>query len=201
MGKSFEDLLERMPTMAKAVNAFDSESTKQRALDALLDAFLGHERQGRDRVASPRDSRVDESGGHSKKTAVRKSAKKAAGSGGSQKKRASSSTLSIDKQLDLQPKGKQKFVDFAAEKQPQIHKERQVCALYWLKEVADLESVNANHIYTCYRVANWKLPNQFMSNLWLNASKYGVFDTADASNIELTSVGHNLVAELPRSAD
>lgn len=48
MGKSFEDLLTAMPEIANAVNGFENADAQQRALDALLDAFFGHEREVRD---------------------------------------------------------------------------------------------------------------------------------------------------------
>lgn len=57
MGATFEDLLDSMPAMAEAVNGFDSEDTQRRALDALLDAFFGHEPEVRD--AAPEDERTE----------------------------------------------------------------------------------------------------------------------------------------------
>lgn len=59
MGQTFEDLLAEMDAIAAAVNAFESEEAQRRALDALLDAFFGHEREVRDTPSVPLQDKPD----------------------------------------------------------------------------------------------------------------------------------------------
>ncbi|KGT08931.1 hypothetical protein CMU71_06170 [Elizabethkingia anophelis] len=55
-------------------------------------------------------------------------------------------TISLAKDLDLRPKGKASFKDIYAEKQPSYFN---TVAIYYLKEVCQVDFVTPNHVYTC----------------------------------------------------
>lgn len=60
MGSRYERLLEAMPLMAERVKAFESESTRQQALTALLDAFIDDHPTASHRPQADGEVRVSE---------------------------------------------------------------------------------------------------------------------------------------------
>ncbi len=104
-------------------------------------------------------------------------------------KRASKATsVSQDKSLDIAPKGKQPWVDFAALKKPGNLSEKYATGVYWLLEVAELPAATLNQVYTLFLTAKWAVPANPRNKLHMAGSD-GYLDTADANNIKLTSGG------------
>lgn len=96
--------------------------------------------------------------------------------------------------LNLRPSGKQSFVDFAKEKKPGGHFEKQAVILYWLRHSAGLSAgITLDHVNTCYTAAEWKRPARFASNMSLTAARKRWIDTSDMSNIVLTTLGEDEV--------
>lgn len=110
---------------------------------------------------------------------------------------------SIVRDLSLRPKGKQAFIEFAEEKQPRNHFERQAVAIYWLSKILGMQDgVTVDHVNTCYVSAKWKRPARFDANLQLTAARRGWIDTSDGSNVRITVSGEDFVVhDLPASAD
>ena len=52
-----------------------------------------------------------------------------------------------------------------------------------------------NHVYTCYRDMNWRLPGDMANSLQLTTNRKRYLDTADMNNIGLTSKGINHVEQ------
>jgi hypothetical protein len=182
-------LLADMPRIAKAVNAFTSESVQQQAFSALIAAFEGgtpptsasgsdHPRQApprkRPRVRSA--ARGDWDGNASATPARRR--------GGSPKR---------VKDLNLAPGGKKSLKMFVEEKQPKTNHDRSLVSLFYLVEVAKVKPIAVDHIHTCYLDMNWRLPAQFTNSLAVTASKKGYFDTSSGEDIKLTPSGLNRV--------
>ena len=91
-------------------------------------------------------------------------------------------------------------MDFAAEKIPAGHKERQAVAVYWLQHVAEVEGITVGHVNTCYQEAAWTRPKNLAVSLGLTASKTGWLDTADATDVTVTTRGEDYVRHsLPRA--
>lgn len=103
--------------------------------------------------------------------------------------------------LQLRPKGKPSFVDFATEKQPDGHFEKQAVILYWLRHVAGVAAgISLDHVNTCYVAAEWPRPAALASNMRLGATRTKWLDTSDRSNLTLTTVGEDMVKhKLPRA--
>jgi hypothetical protein len=66
----------------------------------------------------------------------RGSAKKSSESAAKTRAKKRSGSPGIVNDLELRPKGKQSFVDFAMEKKPDGHFEKQAVSLYWLRHIA-----------------------------------------------------------------
>jgi len=108
-------------------------------------------------------------------------------------------TLSIDKSLNTRPKGKASLQEIVATKKPETDREKVVVCVYYLIKILDLTSVNQNHVYTCYKHINWRLPYNLPNVLRWVASQRGWLDTSNLQDIKITTHGENLVEhDLPK---
>jgi hypothetical protein len=184
MENEFERLLDAMPSIADAVNAFSSETAQQVALQALLANFRDPDGAG---AASrngqrDRDEDVATDNGETNKNGVASGV--ADGKGGTGKRppksggRRGVDTGSLDKSLNLSPPGIESFADFSKRCAPTSQNEKVLISTYWLRNIAEVEIVGHDQIYTCFRHEGWTLPSN-MSNkvsqtgsmLWLSESK------------------------------
>ncbi len=104
----------------------------------------------------------------------------------------SKSSLSIVKDLKLNPDGKKSFKDFVSEKQPSTNQQKCTVAVYYLQYEIGIEGITFNHIYTCYKDVNWRITDLY-NILLLTASRKGWVDTSHTENIKITPHGENLV--------
>jgi len=109
------------------------------------------------------------------------------------KKKTTKKSPSIVKDLDLRPEGKQGFSEFGGEKNPTTHLMKCTVAVYYLGRVLGVAGININHVFTCFRDANWRLPSDLQNTLWETASRHGWLDTTDMDNIALTTRGETMV--------
>jgi hypothetical protein len=192
---SYERLKAELPKIAKAVNEFTSEQVQQEAFRALLRALAG------DAAASPNPAEAPADGEEPKRLQKRgtgaKGAKASAAvarSGG----RLKVTVPTLDKTLDLRPKGAKSFVDFADEMKPANGNEKNLVAVYYLERIAGMANVNVNQIYTCYRDVPWRVPNNLRNALAVTASTKAWINTADMDDIKVTPSGENIVVhDLP----
>jgi hypothetical protein len=125
--------------------------------------------------------------GHTQATAPKPA--KAATNGGSKTKPRE--TLSIIKDLDLS-KGKHgRLKDFYGKYATKTNYERNLVFVYFLQHEADIAGITENHIFTCYRDVNAKLPGAFRQSLFDTASAKGWINTADMANVTVTVQGLN----------
>jgi hypothetical protein len=61
--------------------------------------------------------------------------------------------------LNLRPDGQQSFTEFAAEKKPTTNQEKCAVAVYYLSQVLGISSIDFNHVFTCFKQAGWRIPN------------------------------------------
>lgn len=104
----------------------------------------------------------------------------------------SKSIIALDKTLNLSPSGKQSFVQFAAEKSPSSVKQKCVVAVYYLRDIIELEKVSVSAVYTAFKTIGWVIPAD-LKNTLQQAGSEGWLDTSDAEDIKLASMGENLV--------
>jgi hypothetical protein len=108
-------------------------------------------------------------------------------------------TPSIVKDLDLRPKGKKSLADFVAEKIPTSQYEQCAVSVYYLRQELGLPAISANHVYTCFKHMKWRIPSDLLNRLQYAASQFGWFDTSNAQDIKITTMGENLIEhDLPR---
>lgn len=108
--------------------------------------------------------------------------------------------LSMDKSLNLNPPGKQPAAQFAAEKSPTNAKQKCVVAAYYLRDVIQVEKVNAAGVLTFFKHLQWPVPAD-LKNILQQAGTAGWLDTSDSDDIKITSSGENLVEyDLPAKA-
>ena len=138
--------------------------------------------------AEPKKSTVEEDTGSAKpKKPTKKLVKKI------KTKAKTPPTPKYDKNLNLKPSGKKSFIDFAAEKKPTSNSHKIIVCVYYLSEEIKLPKINPNHIFTCFKVANWRIPKDLLSTLRESSSRTLGIDTSDPNNIRLTHMGENLV--------
>jgi hypothetical protein len=108
--------------------------------------------------------------------------------------------MSMDKSLDLSPKGKQTASEFAKAKSPSNAKEKCVVAVYYLKEIIELKQISARGVFTYFKTVQWVVPAD-LKNMLQQAGSEGWLDTSDSEDIKLTSLGDNLIGhDLPRKS-
>lgn len=79
--------------------------------------------------------------------------------------------------LNLRPSDKKTLVEFLKEKNPSGNIENTAVIVYYLKEILKIDVVTPDHIFTCYRELNIKIPAVLPQNLRDCASnRYGFID-------------------------
>lgn len=190
MDQEFQDQVAKYQKIAEAVNAFSSPELQILAFEALT----GTKSPTRIKPEQPAVGDTSEE----QAQAVLKQEQN--GEGSVRKKKAAKPVLSVDKTLNLRPSGKQAFKDFVAEKQPGTNDERNVVAVYYLKELLEVGNVPIGQIMACYKEAEWRMPGNPLNSLQVTASKNAWLDTQDRENIKLTPQGENTVKfDLPRA--
>lgn len=184
----FEELLGSMEQIAEAVNRFESEAVQGAAFEALVVALTGNGAVP-DEPAETKQKASDENAG-------RASAPKRS------KRTSKARSVSLVKDLNLTPSGEQSFRDFAEGEAPTVQNEMNLVAVYYLKKVLELEQVGADHVYTAYKAAGWRPPARPHGSLRKTASEEGWIDTANSSDIQLTTLGATYIEhDLPKPVE
>jgi hypothetical protein len=102
------------------------------------------------------------------------------------------SIIALDKSLNLSPSGKKSAAQFAAEKSPSNVKQKCVVAVYYLRDILELEKISVSGVYTIFKALGWVVPSD-LKNTLQQAGTEGWLDTSDAEDIKLTSMGENLI--------
>ncbi len=102
--------------------------------------------------------------------------------------------------LNLTPPEKKSLKDFIAEKSPsEAGGEMTTVMVHYLQKTLGIENVSLNHIYTCYKNAEKKVPVSLKANVSDIQRRKGWLNTADTDKIRVTTSGENLVEhELPK---
>jgi hypothetical protein len=108
-------------------------------------------------------------------------------------------TMSLVKNLDLRPAGKQSLREFVAEKKPKQQNSRIAVVVYYLCKVLEIKGVTANHVYTGCRDIEMRTPVDLPQTMRVIAFKNGWIETSNAEDIKITTAGENHVLhDLPR---
>jgi hypothetical protein len=131
--------------------------------------------------------------------ATKATSKKPAAGKSSSRKRTRRTSPSLDKTLNLRPKGKQSLKDFFDEKKPKGQDEMNAVFVFYLASELGQAHATYNQIYTSYKEVGVRVPANIANSLAVTASRKGWVDTETGDEIALTPGGENLVIhDLPR---
>ena len=181
--QSFENILSKIPEIAKAVNEFSDPELQKRAFDTLMKAagLMGE--------ADPRQSPPDSEGPEGKNTRSKKQGKKGRVAGTA--KRWSGGKYQIV-DVDLHPKGKISLKDFYNEKAPKSDPEKYITIIYYLVSHAGVTDVGIDHIYTAFKQLGLKVPD-IRKGLNNTRGRHEWVAFAAKGPISLTRIGENTV--------
>ena len=194
-----DELLDRMPQIAAAVEKFTSESIQSEVFPALMRAFgITGETSG-DAHGSGTDERVTaraKGGSETVHSAPAKNvpAKKASGAKVKQ-------SFSQDKTLDLVNGGSPSFKEFWESKKPKSAIEKCLVSVYWLtRQTHNTVPATIEQVYTCFKAANWAVPSD-LANTLAQAGTKGWLDTKKRDDLKVVVQGENHVEhEMPAKA-
>lgn len=110
-------------------------------------------------------------------------------------------SFSIVKDLDLSAKTNSKSLrDFYAEKSPANAMECNAVFVYFLQQIAGIDSITIDHIYSCYKDVGIKYPNALRQSIADTSSRRGWLDTKSFDDIKIATPGENYVEhDLPKA--
>ncbi len=101
----------------------------------------------------------------------------------------------IVRDLNLRPKGKESFRDFVTKKLPNKSTAVEIClmAVYYLKKVLNIPNVSSNHVYTCFKDLNARVPANLENKLSVVKSTTSWIETSNKNDLGITTIGENYV--------
>lgn len=117
-------------------------------------------------------------------------------------KNSTDTTGTLLKDLNLMSEGSSESLrDFYGKYEVKTNFERTLIFVYYLQHVRNIEGININHIFTCYRnIDGLKIPGHLKQNLIDTSSKKGWLDTADMEDIKVPVTGVNYIEhDLPKT--
>ena len=137
-----------------------------------------------------------------KKKTVNKT-KSASNTGKVKPKGPASKSGMLLKELDLTGSdGKESLRDFYSKFETSSNLERNLVFVYYLQHIKEVENININHVFTCYRnVPDLKAPGNLKQSLVDAGFKKGWLDTSSMENITVPISGINhLEHDMPKKA-
>ena len=135
--------------------------------------------------------------GRPRTASAKKSSRNEAGS--AETKRKGTALPKIVPGLNLRSSEVESFVDFAGQKNPTSNSQKELVSIYYLREILKTGPIGIDHVFTCFKDRQWRVPADPVNSLQFTASKYRWITTADMSDIGLTTIGLNYVEhDLPK---
>ena len=182
MGKVSE--VDAIKSVDDALSALEDAGARDRVLRWAWEKYATNPAPSKD-SGEAEDATSESLGSRKKKSASKK--------GKTKKSRPKQSSLSIEKGLNLKPKGKKSFDSFVEEKQPKANHEKCTVAVYYLHHELDQPKIGASHVLTCFKHMKWRVPADLPNALAWTASTKGLLDTKKMGDIRVTTIGENLV--------
>jgi hypothetical protein len=191
----FDELLAAMPTVAEAVNKFESAQVQELAFQALIRALeIG------ETAANSTSARVQHVPGSQAKE-LDNAGNGAPPANRRKRRRGSVAAVSADRSIDFRPSGKPSLREFVADKRPTSNPQRNVVAVYYLEQVLSLPSVSAGQVLAVYKECGWREPGSILNSLRVTASTKNWLDTSDSAAIRTTPSGRGVVEhDMPLSS-
>lgn len=111
------------------------------------------------------------------------------------KKRTLPATGQLLTDLDLTARnGTQKSLkEFIDEKKPSSNVQKTATFVYYLQNILDIKEITIDHIFTCYKLMGFRIPNNLPQNLTDTcSSKYGYISRKDGK-YTMTVLGNNYI--------
>jgi len=207
-GHIFDRLIEAMPAITDAVNAFTLEDNQRTALEALLAAAgVPTAPPGLPEVRTPLAvvpplpstdpaERDEHDLPEEAPVAAASTSNDAGGQAGKAKrprKAAAKKVYSRVKDLNFRPDGKTPLRDFWAEKAPTNNHERNLVIVRYLEDVLEIEKIEVGHVLAGYDEVGVRSPAIPDNSLMVTASQKGWLDTSDMKAIRTTHGGRNAI--------
>lgn len=116
------------------------------------------------------------------------------------RKKNGTGNIQLIKDLDLSGTDSIKSLkDFMEEKKPVSNVQKTTAFVYYLQNLLELDEITIDHIFTCYKSMNYRIPNNLQQNLSdTSSSKYGYINRKDGK-YSMTIFGSNLIEhDLPK---
>lgn len=203
--ETFDRLLDAMPRIAEAVNAFSSEKNQRAALNALVRAIGITDA---DVAASPESlpnsnpapavETGEEEAEVSTDLTIESSlppaeVQKTNGVSTSKRRRSPGRKWEPVRDINFRPADKQSFKDLVAEKQPATIDQKNIVAVWWLEQVAEINEIGVGHVMAAYKESDWREPSAPDNALQVTASRENWLDTKNMKAIVTTPSGRNVV--------
>lgn len=110
------------------------------------------------------------------------------------------SNVQLIKDLDLSGTGSAKSLKaFMEEKNPSTNVQKTTAFVYYLQNFLEIDEITIDHIFTCYKSMNYRIPNNLQQNLSdTSSSKYGYISRKDGK-YSMTILGSNFIEhDLPK---
>lgn len=128
-----------------------------------------------------------------KKLKAKNPSKKPKGSG--------SKDLTYLTEFDFRPSNNEALKDFFGKYKTSSNFEKNLVFIYYLQEVLKVSEITVDHVYSCYRYLNLKIPSLIQSLIDTKKAK-GWIDTSDTNDMKVTRTGINFLEhEMPKSND
>ena len=97
--------------------------------------------------------------------------------------------------FDFTPSGKESLKEFVAKYGPKSNLEKNLVFIQYLQNVTETSNISVNHVFSCYRHLNEKLP--FFPSTLLDTKKLkGWIETADLNNLLVVRAGWNHLQDM-----
>lgn len=203
---TFDRLLEEMPRIAEAVNTFSSEKNQRAALDALVRAIGitdagAAEPPARPPISihMPADETSDNDVAEVSADVVTETSPAAGetpkfnGASASKRRRSPARKWEPVRDINFRPADKQSFKDLVAEKQPATIDQKNIVAVWWLEQIAEIKEIGVGHVLAAYKDCDWREPSYPDNALQVTASREHWLDTKNMKAITTTPSGRNVV--------
>ena len=106
--------------------------------------------------------------------------------------------MSLVKDLDFRPEGKESFAEFVQKKKPSTQNDKVVVSVYWMKTVLERGNLTFNHIYTCFDDAKFRIPNNLPQAVRNCAARKGWVEIIDNDIVVSTRGKNHVEHDLPK---
>lgn len=182
--EQYDRMIAAMPAIAEAVNSFQSKSAQDLVLRTLLES-LGAKPPRHAAADDDADAATPAEEGSDESPAPRRTRKTSG-------RRSGSNDPSMDDDLNIHPAGVESLKEFFARSGQKNQNEAILAIVYWLQEIAKVETVGFDQIFTAFRLLGEKVPGSFGGKVSQTGSK-GWLKDSKSTSVTLSVAGTNHV--------